>query len=80
MPDQSPHDAASAGAAARAALASLPPRLALEVGEWQERVRQNGWRLDTEQWLLGLLTLSCLDDGANGRLPAPLSESGKRRP
>jgi hypothetical protein len=50
--------------AVRLALDELPSRLAREVGEWQERVRQNGWQLDTEEWMLGLLTLSCLDSNA----------------
>lgn len=46
---------ASGGAPAE--LDALPLELARDVRTWQERVRQEGWQLDAEEWTLGLLTL-----------------------
>lgn len=48
---------AEANGGGRAALEALPPGLARDVRTWQERVRQEGWQLDAEEWTLGLLTL-----------------------
>jgi hypothetical protein len=46
-----------AGGGATAELQALPLELARDVRTWQERVRQEGWQLDAEEWTLGLLTL-----------------------
>jgi hypothetical protein len=60
-------DPQAEAARSSAALEHLPERLLLEVAEWRERTRRNGWRLDAEQWSIGLLTLRCLDDHARAR-------------
>jgi hypothetical protein len=46
-----------AGGGASAELEALPLELARDVRAWQERVRQEGWQLDAEEWMLGLSTL-----------------------
>jgi hypothetical protein len=51
------------GEAAR--LERLPLALARDVRAWQERVRQEGWQLDVEEWTLGLLTLIRLAERAD---------------
>lgn len=54
-----------AGGGAPAQLESLPLELARDVRTWQERVRQEGWQLDAEEWTLGLLTLVRLAEPAD---------------
>jgi hypothetical protein len=40
----------------------LPAAAARDVTAWRERVVAAGVRLSREEWLLGLLTVSCLAD------------------
>lgn len=54
-----------AGGGVTAELDALPRALARDVRTWQERVRQEGWQLDAEEWTLGLLTLIRLAEPAD---------------
>jgi hypothetical protein len=59
-------------------LQDLPPELARDVRTWQERVRQEGWRLDADEWALGLLTLIRLATPARAaEAPVPESSIGR---
>jgi hypothetical protein len=68
---------AGARAESCSALDGLPARLAQEIGEWQERVRHEGWQLDSEEWLLGLLALTRLTASERPATPATLRGTGK---
>lgn len=56
---------AQSGGSDTVQLEHWPPELAREVRAWQERVRQEGWQLDADEWTLGLLTLSRLAEPAD---------------